>query len=219
LFSRRNPVAVAVINCPERIDVTARIGPIRSARDLGSLMSLALDTDNVVNHLQDEKRKTTQVRAYKHITQSMLHVEGSYCIQLRRFLAVLKRTRFVAEHPSLAPFVERIKYITRDKLQMIAELRGTSLDPMMDVSTLGDAGLDPIMHVSTEFIYPSLGGVQSVLSLTSLSNKLSMLHDMFGKEQGLAFDLDFGDNLETRGKIVDSLCVRILETVPCRQLR
>ncbi|MCA1625970.1 MAG: hypothetical protein LC778_19675 [Acidobacteria bacterium] len=192
LFANRQAVGAAVINCPEDIELSARVTPIRSARDLGFLISLALQTDDIVNHLQEEKRKVTQVRTYKHATQSILHVEGTYCMELQAFLKILETTDSVKANPSLEPYVDRLSYIVREKIGMIKEFSGAS---------------DPIRDVPKSFLYPRLQKDPpdpTDISVEFLLKILGILRGLFCR-RGLMLETSLGVHLKSVGKISDRI--------------
>ncbi|MGH8602881.1 MAG: ATP-binding protein, partial [Gammaproteobacteria bacterium] len=191
LFSKKQAIGVVAINCPEDVERSARIVPIRSARDLGFLISLALQTDDLVNHIQKEKRKMAQVQSYKHVTQSILHGEGSYCMELQAFLETLENTGSVKANPSLAPFVDRISYMIRDKKNILEEFMATK---------------DPIREVLKQYLYPTLQGVPPKHADIPIGILLGMdkhLYNLFCRDGHLELNLNPGPCLKANGKIVN----------------
>jgi hypothetical protein len=195
LFANKQTIGVAVINCPIDIDPSARVAPIRSARDLGFLISLALQTDDVVNHLQEEKEKAAQVMSYKHATQSIMHGERSYCRELERFLSLLRRKYPVDSDPEISPHIDLISYIVRDKLQLVDEFA---------------ASADPIRDVSEKFLYrseepsPPPGEIANI-SIASIDSMVERLDHLFNKPFNKAvlnsITVEFGKKLTEQGSI------------------
>lgn len=191
LLSKQRPIAVAIINCPVDVAVPTRIAPIRSARGLGYMLSLALETDDLVNHVQAERRKATAVRSYKHATQSILHGEGSYCMELQAFLRALKRVG-ATNNPELAGYIERISYIVRDKQDLIDEFRTAQ---------------DPIREIHPRRIYPTLDKIpkgQASISVDYINKTIPMLASlvMYGGSP-VAVDPVIGGKLGERGAVED----------------
>jgi hypothetical protein len=192
LFADRQAIGVLVINCPEDVELSPRILTIRSTRDVGYLLSLALQMDDLVNRIQEEKRKAAQAQSYRHVTQSLLHSEGTYCMELEAFLEQLKETGSLKD-PSLAPFVKRISYFVRDKNSLDKEFSATD---------------DPVREIPLEFIYPTYRGIQpesAVIPVSYLTEMSTLLRDLFcrGREGNLKVDSSFGSLLKSIGKIVN----------------
>lgn len=191
LFANRQSIGVAVINCPESVPLRTRIGPVRSARDLGFLISLALKTDDLVNHIQEEKRRATQVRSYKHATQSILHGEGSYCMELESFLQYLSEASPPGRDPRLDAYTSRLSYIVRDKKSMIEEFKATA---------------DPIRHVPPQYLYPTLQGIppeQTRIPLAQISDLVELLETICCPDGHLQITPRFGSALLTAGGVLD----------------
>ncbi len=185
LLSKKRPIAVAVINCPEDVDARARIAPVRSARGLGYLLSLALETDDLVNHVQEERRRATAVRSYKHATQSILHGEGSYCMELEGFLHRLQQMQIPEIDAEVDGYVERISFIIRDKQDLINEFRTV---------------VDPIREIRLERIYPTRDGKTSEGAAATSVQYLQDTVPMLGRlvrhgGSKLAIDLRIGNTL------------------------
>jgi len=169
LFANMRPIGVVVINCPEKIDVQSRLVPIRSARDLGYVVTMALKTDDLVNHLQEKKLQAAEVSSYKYITHSMLHTEGAYCMEIDRFLEEIKREEIVRNYPQLSPFVRRLTFIVTEKKSLIDEFRSIE---------------DPVRNVLTKHLYPIERGLtadDSAISVDELSKLLVILNDIFSQ--------------------------------------
>jgi signal transduction histidine kinase len=194
LFANKQTIGVAVINCPIDIDPSARVGPIRSARDLGFLISLALQTDDVVNHLQAEKEKAAQVMSYKHATQSIMHEERSYCMELESFVETLRKKYPVDSDAEISPRIDLISFIVRDKLELVDEFAASD---------------DPIRTVPQKFLYPSMQTRQppvgvadvSIEELTSIVQRLNRLYNIENRLRSI--ELELGASLRQTGGIAD----------------
>jgi signal transduction histidine kinase len=194
LFANRQVIGVTVINCPMDIDPSARVAPIRSARDLGFLISLALETDDLVNHIQEAKERAAQVMSYKHATQSIMHEERSYCMELESFVATLREKYPVDDDAEISPQIDLISFIVRDKLELVDEFAASD---------------DPIRTVSKKFLYPSKQtrqppeGVADV-SIEELTTIVQRLDRLFNTEKRLrSIDLKLGARLLQMGAVAD----------------
>lgn len=189
LFASMRPIGVVVINCPDEIDAQSRLLPIRSARDLGYVLTMALKTDNIVNHLQEKKLQAEAVRSYKHITHSILHTEGTYCMEIEQLLKELSEAQLTTAHPKLVQHVKRLSFIVREKKSLINEFRATH---------------DPVREVPAKLLYPMELGYtadKACVTLTDLRNLTEMLKEIFCRDSTLNVSVKLGAGLETRGRI------------------
>lgn len=203
LFASRQVIAVVVINCPQKIPQSDRLPLIRCARDTGFLLSLALETDDLVNHLYQEKQKAARAWSYKHITQSIMHEERANCRKLQAFLANLRRKYPVDSDPILWPYIDDISFFVEDKLQLIDEFAHSS---------------DPTYSISDSVIYPSdhSGPPPSTLwdiSLDQVRESVSRIGRLVNVDEWLdSLNVSFGDRLRKLQKI-PNLSIQIFRRI------
>jgi hypothetical protein len=194
LFANKETIGAVVINCPEDIEPSYQINLARFSRELGFLVALALDTDDLVNHLQEAKQKAAQMQSYRNATESILHDEGSYCMTLDSFLKVLKETGSIEEHPNLEPYFDQISYIIRDKINFIEEFASRVPDR------------NPIRDVPIGFLYPTLRGIspeEADIPLNYIEEMLELSRSIFCRDGNLKINFIPGPYLRTQGKIVN----------------
>ncbi len=113
---------VAHINVKQEIDEVRRILPIRSLRDSGFLLRIALRSDEEANHV-------ASLSAYKHCMQSIMHHEGKYTEFLGRFVEDLAALNLPAPWPSDATLFSAI---VRERQQVCDEFHQQA-DPLINV--------------------------------------------------------------------------------------
>ena len=183
LYANKETIGAVVINCPEDIEPSTRIGPVRTSRELGFLISIAINTDDVVNHLKEEKAKAAQVQSYKHATQYVMHDERAYCRLIQVFLAELRTKYPVDSDPAIGKYIDLISYIVEDKSQLVDEFASND---------------NPLHYVPEGIIYPSRRAEpeSSNISLDRVKEIIIQLQELFDtKKLFRPVILNFGDRL------------------------
>jgi signal transduction histidine kinase len=196
LFACDRVIGVVLINCAEDIDQSIKVTPVRCARNTGFIISLALRMDKLVNNLAEEKEKAAQVMSYKHATQSIMHDERSYCMELDDFLGILRNKYPAVDSDSeISPHIDRISFIVRDKLQLVNEFAESS---------------DPIRVVPDELIYPSRLRPEPPppelrnISVEEIKSRRSLLDKLLNRNERLkSIEIRFGDRLKDLQMIPD----------------
>lgn len=119
---------------------------------LASLAAIAIKNRRSVETLRDKERKearneaeakANQVRAYRHMSYSLVHHEGAYCEMLDRLKVDLIKSKVPNAIRAWIPLIE---YTCEDRKQLVDEFQ----DPPEDRLT-GEA--NPVLMVAPDVIY------------------------------------------------------------------
>jgi hypothetical protein len=143
IFAGRQVIGAVAINSAKDVDPATRLSAIRSLRGTGFPLSLALEMDEVVNRIAEQKRQLAQERAYKDIAFAIFHEDQRFAQTLGTFLAELDQR--VSDPVSFATRMRFLQFFLEDKLSLYREFRTQQHSPIdvVDESVLYPSLQDP----------------------------------------------------------------------------
>jgi signal transduction histidine kinase len=161
-----------LLNCQHTIAPEHRLLLIRSARDVAPQVYLAIATDELVNHVEQEKRKAAQVRAYRYAVNAMLHEEARFCQK------ILKHLEGQSDED---PKVAQLLFMADEKQQAVREYRGSNA---------------PLTRVEDEALYPSTN-----VSVNVLHEYAEWINAIYNPANEIRLKFAIGSRLSTCGAI------------------
>lgn len=186
IFAARQVIGAVAINSTKDVDLPTRLSSIRSLRGTGFLLSLALEMDEVVNRIAEQKRQLAQERAYKDIAFAIFHEDHRFAQTLQTFLVDLQA---VSLPPRFEPSTRSLQFFLEDKLSLYQEFR-TQQNPL-------DVVLDSVLYPSLQDPRPDVCDI----SIGDMESQFDTIKEIYTprstltSKRPLTANLKFGDDL------------------------
>lgn len=191
LCANNEILGAIIVNTKEVIPWDAQTLPVRSARQVGWMIDSALTMDPQVNDMArkiaDAEARANQVRTYKHMLQSLVHHEGSYCEMLDRLIRDIAQPDVPEAVRAWRPLIE---YTSEDRKQLVNEFQNAPVDELR-----GEA--NRVLAVAPEDIYHLVKG----MTVHEIKRDLQTMKELFHAQGIVDVRPDIGTNLGTRGSL------------------
>jgi hypothetical protein len=190
LCANNEILGAIIINTKKIIPWDAQALPVRSARQVGWMIDSALTMDPEVNDMArkiaDAEARANQVRTYKHILQSLVHHEGSYCEMLDRLILDIAQS----EAPVIRAWRPLLEYTSEDRKQLVNEFQNP---PVNELSSEASR----VLAVAPKDIYHQVKG----MSLDEIKRDLDTMARLFQAPSRFRLNTDMGPSLQRRGSL------------------
>lgn len=192
LFASNELVGAIIVNTQEIIPWEAQFLPVWCARQVGWIIDSALTMDPQVNDMArkiaDAEAQANQVRTYKHMLQSLVHHEGSYCQMLDRLIGDIAQPDLPEAIGAWKPLIE---YTFEDRQQLVSEFQNAPVDELRGET-------NRVLAVAPEDIYHQFTG----MPVHEIERDLETMVKLFRTPGSVGIKSDIiGPNLRGRGSL------------------